>query len=274
MEAAAGRKPQYEVDQAQQDVLRARDSFVRTHLDYQQALDEFKIILSLPTDVDITLDQNELKALESIGVSEPDYMVDAAVETALLRRLDLANSIDNIDDALRRVILASEGLGTQLNITGTADVSSAGKTGFQKLQFHDGSYSLGVFADLPFERTVQRNAYRKALVELEQFQRDYDNTMDTVKLEVRQTYRQLQETAERYRIQKNSVDLAQKRVESTTLLLQAGRVTTRDLLEAQNAFVEAQNNLTAALVAHAVAKLSFFRDTGLLQVKPDGMWKY
>jgi len=26
-------------------------------------------------------------------------------------------------------------------------------------------------------------------------------------------------------------------------------------------------------VAHTIAKLSFFRDVGVLQVKPDGMWE-
>jgi len=56
-------------------------------------------------------------------------------------------------------------------------------------------------------------------------------------------------------------------------LLQAGRVTTRDLLESQDAFLDAQNNVTAALVDYAIAKLSFFRDIGVLQVRPDGMWE-
>ncbi|MCJ7730270.1 MAG: hypothetical protein MUO27_10400, partial [Sedimentisphaerales bacterium] len=50
-----------------------------------------------------------------------------------------------------------------------------------------------------------------------------------------------------------------------------GRVTTRDWLDSQDALLRAQNSLTAALVAHAVTKLSFFRDIGILQVRPDGM---
>ena len=97
--------------------------------------------------------------------------------------------------------------------------------------------------------------------------------MDKVKLDVRQAYRQLQEASERYRIQKNSLDLAKKRVESTSLLLDAGRAITRDLLEAEDALLLAQNNVTAALVDHVVAKLSFFRDVAVLQVRPDGMWQ-
>jgi outer membrane protein TolC len=57
------------------------------------------------------------------------------------------------------------------------------------------------------------------------------------------------------------------------MLIEEGRVSTRDLLEAQDALLEAQNNVTAALVDHIVAKLSFYRDIGVLQVKPDGMWQ-
>ena len=53
----------------------------------------------------------------------------------------------------------------------------------------------------------------------------------------------------------------------------AGRVITRDLLESQDALVEAQNNVTDALVTHLVAKLNFFQDVGILQVRPDGLWE-
>jgi hypothetical protein len=44
------------------------------------------------------------------------------------------------------------------------------------------------------------------------------------------------------------------------------------LLESQDDLLVAQNAVTAALVAHLDAKLSFFRDVGMLQVRPDGMW--
>jgi outer membrane protein TolC len=90
---------------------------------------------------------------------------------------------------------------------------------------------------------------------------------------VRDAYRQLQLEAESYRIGQSSLELAEKRVESTTFLLQAGRVTTRDLLESQDALLKAQNNITAALIDHTIAKLSFFRDISILQVRPDGMWE-
>jgi outer membrane protein TolC len=272
MEADAGRTNRFEVDQAKQRELDAMDSYVRAQQSYQQELDSFKIRLALPTDANVELDQNELKALENIGVSQPDYTVDTAVETALIQRLDLATSMDKIDDAVRKVMVAENDLGAQLDLVGGLEIGSTPPTDYSRLQFHHGTYSFGLSADLPLDRKTERNAYRKALIQLEQQQRQYENDMDTVKLDVRQAYRDLEQAAESYRIQKNSLDLAQKRVESTTLLLEAGRLTTRDLLEAQDALLQAQNSLTAALVSHAIAKLSFFRDVGVLQVRPDGMW--
>lgn len=272
MEADAGRTNRFEVDQAKQRELDAMDSYVRAQQNYQQRLDTFKIELALPTDANVELDQNELKALEEIGVNQPDYTTDEAIETALLQRLDLATSMDKIDDMLRKVMVTENGLGAELNLVGSMSVESTGQTDYGRLQFHRGTYGLGFEADLPLDRKAERNAYREALIALTQQQRQYENDADTVKLDVRNAYRNLEQAAESYRIQKNSLDLAQKRVESTSLLLEAGRLTTRDVLEAQDALLQAQNSLTAALVDHAIAKLSFFRDIGVLQVRPDGMW--
>jgi len=273
MEAEAGRKNPYEVDQAQQSLLQAGDSLVRTQERYEQLLDEFKVKLVLPTDAKIELDQNELKALAELGISQPDYTLDDAVETALNQRLDLATSREQVDDMARKVEVAADGLGAELNLTGGMTVNSTGDTEYSRLRFHDGTYTLGLNADLPLDRKSERNAYRRALIALEQQRRAYENDTDNVKLGVRDAYRELQKAAQTYQIQMNSLALAQKRVESTTLLLEAGRVTTRDLLESQDALLTAQNSLTAALVNHVVAKLNFFRDIGVLQVKPDGMWE-
>jgi len=271
MEAQAGRKPPFEVDQAKQSELTAQDNLLRVQQRYQQQLDQFKITLSLPTDADVSLDQNELDVLKKIGVTEPEYTLDAAVETALAHRLDLANASDVVADAERKVAVAADNLGAELNLIGSASVNSTGQTQYRNLKFQRGTYSLGLEADLPFDRKAERNAYGESLITLAQRQREYENYVDQVKLDVRDAYRRLREEAESYRTQQVSLDLAKERVESTTMLLQAGRVTTRDWLESQDALLGAQNSLTAALIAHAVTKLSFFRDIGILQVRPDGM---
>ncbi len=273
MEANEGVTPQYQVDQAEQSELLARDSLTRAQQRYEQQLDAFKIRLSLPTDADIELDQNELEAMAKIGIVEPDYELETAIETALAQRLDLANSKDAVDDAERKVIVAADNLGVELNLIGSANVGSTPDTKFQRLQFHEGSYSLGLESDLPLDRKAERNAYREALITLEQKQRDYDNDVDEVKLDVRDAYRKLREEAESYRTQQKALELAKARVAVAPILWEAGRMNARDYLESQDDLLQAQNNVTSALVSHAIAKLNFFRDVGILQVRPDGMWE-
>ena len=273
MEANEGVTPRFQVDQAEQSELLAQDSYVRAQQRYEQLLDAFKITLALPTDTEIELDQNELEALQKIGIVEPDYQLEAAVETALAQRLDLANSANAVEDAERKVVVAADNLGTELNLIGSAGVNSTPETKIERLQFHNGTYSLGFEADLPLDRKAERNAYREALITLEQQQRAYENDVDEVKLDVRDAYRRLREEAESYRTQQKALELAQIRVGVSPILWEAGRMNARDYLESQDDLLQAQNNVTSALVSHAIAKLNFFRDVGILQVKPDGMWE-
>jgi len=273
MESEAGRKSRIDVDEAEQNVLAAESRVVAAQERYEQSLDVFKISLSLPTDANVALDQNELKILEEMGISEIEFTLEESIETALLQRLDLYNSADSIDDALRNVHLAAEGLGPQLNLTGGANAASREESDFSSLQFNRGTYSLGFDADLPLDRKTQRNDYREALIRLERQQRQYEEDMDSIKLAVRGAYRRLKETADRYKIEKNSLKLADERVEMNKVLLDAGRVTTRILLLSQDSLLAAQNNVTMALIDNLDAKLSFYRDVGIMQVRPDGMWE-
>ena len=274
IEVEAGTARPFDVDEAEQQALSAENRWVQAQQSYERALDEFKVKLSLPPDAEIELDQNELKALEEIGIIEPGYELYEAVETAFLRRLDLANSRDKTDDAARKVMLAADGLGIELNLVGSAGVGSTPETDFDRLQFHRGNYSLGLESnDLGLDRKAERNAYREALIALEQQQRQYEIDRDRMELDVRQALRALKAEAEQYRIQKMALDLAVRRLETQKLLLEIGQGNVRLLLESEGALLGAQNDVTSALVAHAIAKLGFFRDIGILQVRPDGMWE-
>jgi outer membrane protein TolC len=274
IEVEAGSARPFDVDEAEQRALNAENQWVQAQLSYERALDEFKITLSLPPDAKVELDENELKALEEIGIIEPGYGLDEAVETAFLRRLDLANSKDKVDDATRKVVVAADNLGIDLDLVGSAGVSSTPETKFERMQFHEGDYSFGLRSnDLGLDRKAERNEYRKALITLERQKRQYDLDTDRIELDVRQALRELRSEAERYRIQKIALGLAERRLETQKMLLEIGQSDVRLLLESEGALLEAQNDVIRALVSHAIAKLSFFRDIGILQVRPDGMWE-
>lgn len=274
MEVKVGKRPAYDLGEAEQRLLSAEQAVVSTRQRYEQTLDDFKIQLALPTDADIRLDPNELTALEEIGISQSEYSIAEAIDLAIQQRLDLANTRDGLVDIERKLVLAAEGLGPQVNLIGSVNVPSTPETEVARLRFHDGVYTLGVTADLPFDRKAERNAYREALVNVQQRQRNYDEEVDRIKLDVRESYRNLVETAESYRIQKIGLKLAEERVAVEKLSLRHGRGTVRLLLDSEDALVQAQNDVLGALVDHMIAKLSFFRDIGVLQVRPDGMWEH
>ena len=56
-------------------------------------------------------------------------------------------------------------------------------------------------------------------------------------------------------------------------MLHYQRANTRDVLDAQEDLFKAGNAATASLVDYTIAMLDFYRDSGVLEVRPDGMWQ-
>jgi outer membrane protein TolC len=273
LKAKAGKLPPFEADQTEQQMLQARDSLSQAQRQYQQILDSFKLTLAAPVDANIVLDPAVLVDLSEMSITEPNFLVADAVDVALKTRLDLATAYDKVDDARRKVNVTEDALRARLDLVASANVDSTEDTQWERLRFQDGTYDIGMVLDLPLDKLSERNVYRRSLTSYLQVKRDYDLAVDDVKLEVRNDYRGLIEASERHHIQKNSLELAQERVNSTTLLLQAGRAQARDLLDSQNDLFTAQNDVTSTLVNYMLAKLNFYRDVGILTVKPDGSWE-
>jgi len=310
--ADAGRLPEIQVDQAVQDELRSRNSWLRTKQAYARALDAFKISLGLPTDSKIELDRNELKLLveaarrliEKSAAAGPeveakplsaDAPIDLrppsreqggpyeikenmAIKLALENRLDLRITQEHVYDAQRAVIVAADNLRAELTLLGAALVGEGRSLASAdlpdaRLRPDEGFYSALLSLDLPLHRVVERNAFRNSYIDLQQSVRDLQFLEDQVKSDIRNRLRDLLVFREEVNIQSQSVQVAGRRVASTNLFLQAGRAEIRDLLEAQEALVTAQNALSGAVVSYRIAELELQRDMGLLQVNEKGLWK-
>ena len=126
---------------------------------------------------------------------------------------------------------------------------------------------------MPLERTFERNAYRNSFILLERAVRNVQDLEDDIKLDVRDALRSLLQARESTKIQAQAIQVASKRVASTKMFMDAGEAEVRDYLEAQEDLIDAQNNLTSALVGYRVAELELQRDMGLLQVNGKGLWR-
>ncbi len=310
--ADAGKLSEIEVDQAFQSELSARNRWIGAIETYKGSLDDFKRTLNLPTDSRIDLDQNELDQLskylyrelpdinnwqkepnaETPPADAPVVLVPAdvknvgkyemneplAIDVALKNRLDLRINQGEVYDAQRNVVVLADALGAELTLFGSAasgsrrSIGSAGLPDAQ-LRPEKGSYSGLLTLDLPLERTRERDAYRNGYILLEKAVRNVQTLEDQIKLDIRDTLRTLLLSRETLRIQAQAVEVAQKRVDSTTLFLEAGRAQIRDLLEARDSLLSAQNALTDAIVGYRVAELDMQSQMGVLQVNENGLWQ-
>lgn len=294
--AEAGRLPEIQVDQTIQDALRARDRWLKAGQSYGRRLDSFKIRLGLPPDAGIEPDRAELAGLTGttgrpMNPRPHSYLPETdkapadflelddrqAIRTALAERLDLRIVQGDVYDKQRAVVVKADGLRPELTLLGSADMGenrniSSSSLPNAGLRPERGYFSMLLNLEWPLDKTAERNDLKKSLIDLEQAVRDLQELEDQIKLQVRERLRDLYEFRERIDIQTKAVNVAQRRVDSTTLFLEAGRVQMRDLLEAREALVQSRNNLTVAQMNYRVAELELQRDMGLLQVDHKGLY--
>ena len=266
------RLPAFQVDQARQDELRAKSSYLVAVEGYKNALDRFKNTLGLPIGVEISLDDAALADLTKAGLLPVQLTETAGYEIAVKNRLDLLNEIDRFEDSKRKVKVTANTLKADLNIFADVSLGSEGPTDYAKFDLNKYRAGAGVQLNLPLDRLRERNNYRASLINFERQLRSLSLSLDDVRNDVRQGLRTLEQLRQNYQIQQNAVELADRRVEIAPLLLQAGRAQIRDQLEAQTAQFQARNALTQALVDYHVARLGLLINIGKLETGEDHFW--
>ena len=131
--------------------------------------------------------------------------------------------------------------------------------------------SLALELDLPIDRLAERNAYRAALISLQATERDALDLADDIRGQLRAALREALATVETNAIQRGAVVLAERRVESTALRMAAGRADTRDILEAQEDLLAAQNAATSTLINFWMARYDLYLDMESLRVEETGI---
>lgn len=270
--AEAGRLPPFQVDQAKQSEYAAYQNWVRNYNAYITALDNFKITLGLSPESKLAMDGQFLDYLINSGIDKPNINISDFLLKALIKRFDLLTSYDMIEDSKRVLNVAINDLKPELNLKLGA-VSSTEAKSYPSLNIKDTNYQAGIVFNLPFNKLQERNKYKRALIDLDRKERNFENMKNNIVLEITQQYNYLEEYYQTYLIQLNSLTLAQKRIESTNLLLQAGRATTRDLLEAEESYLQAKNSLSSSVVNYMISYLKFLYATENIELDETGLWK-
>jgi outer membrane protein TolC len=261
--AAGGARTNYlAVQQSLTQQVNAEAALISAQQSLQSALDDFKLQLGMPVEEDL-----DVVAVE-LDVNKPEVDDPSLTKLAQEYRLDLQTARDQIEDARRKVDVAKNGLLPDLTLTARGEMTNPADTSATQIDSRDLSYSAGATLDLPIDRLRERNAYRSALISFERAQRNYVDLSETITADVRQAARSVQQAQLQLEIAKRGIRVAQDQLEYSTELFTQGQAQTRDITEAQNDLLQAQNGYHAAKASLQINILRFLRDTGTLRVDP------
>ncbi|HNQ35481.1 MAG TPA: TolC family protein [bacterium] len=272
MLSEAGRIDPFQVDQARQNEYSAYQRWLSAYNDYQSSLDSFRIFLGYAPGTRVVLAETELERLLEKGIPRESRGAEIFLDSALEGRLDLMTTFDKVADSGRQLKIARNNLRGKLDLSLEAGQSTETESN-PTVDFRNPSYQAGLAFELPLNRISERNAYRRAQINLARSNRSLQAKVDAIRLEVLDSYRNQEEAYQSYLIQKRSLELAEKRIESTDLLLQAGRATTRDLLDAQESYLSSRNALAETVVRNLISQLQLLKNAEQIELDDNGVWQ-
>ncbi|MBI4660479.1 MAG: TolC family protein [Verrucomicrobia bacterium] len=267
--AAEGQRTQTALGQLQQAELSTETQWINAVRNYRQSLDQFKIVLGLPTDARVVLDD---QALNRLQILHPNISVAEAVKIALETRLDLQNARGRFEDAARKTGVAANAFLPDLNLILRGDVDTKPGNHPLALDFETARWTVSADVSLPLNRKAERNAYRASLIAYERAGRNLQLAVDEIKLDIHEAWRALDQAKRNFENSEIGVKLSERRVEEQELLTELGRGIARDLVDARKDLISARNQRTSALIRHTLARLQFWRDMGILFIREDGKW--
>ncbi len=266
----AGRMADIEVGEALQSELSAEARVVSAKQRLDGLMDDLKFFLGLPVDVELGLDASSFQAMNNEGIVPFDIDENDAVALAMVSRYDMATDLATVSDAERSLRIATEDMGTSLDMTVAADggrrVYSDGSSDPTEID-----WNVGFDVNFPIDRMSERNQLRAARISLEVAKRSAFETSDRIRLDIRDDLRRLKAAEDNFLIAENSVPLAERRVESANLRLEAGLINTNPLLDARASLLQARNARINALVDYKLANLELFLDMEQLDVDDSGV---
>ncbi len=269
---AVDREKRSEVDDTRTAELGARATYINSLANFMTQLDNFKIRLGLPISEDIFLDDQDLDELIAAGLPPVNLDREAAFRVALTNQLEILTAIDRFEDSKRKVRVAADQLRAELGLFSNASLSSESPDDYVNFDPDKVRYTAGVRLNLPIDRLRERNTYRATLISFESQIRALGLVLDTYKNRIDRGLRTIEQARLNYLNGVESLNVAKRRVENYRLQLEAGRATPRDLREAQDSLIEAENNLSVLYAAYLEARLGLMVNLGIIKIEPRKFW--
>ena len=258
---AVGLVSKLDVFRAELQASQAQDSMVRAQASLDTALEQFRVLLGLSPTEPIEPQAVELGERLKDDV-EP---MDALLERARARRLELQEGRDQVDDAQRTVSLARQNMLPQLDLNLGFTQGGLGTTFFNAFG-SDRRVNVYFSASYPVERSADRASKAVAEIDVAARTRSVRQQELQVEGEVRAAVRELDRIRKSVELQKKGVEVAEQQRRLATLRYQRGLASNFDVVDAEGSLVLARSALVGLLTSYQVARIELMRVTGDLDV--------
>ena len=134
------------------------------------------------------------------------------------------------------------------------------------------SNSIGLSMTVPLQQLPERNALASSQISLQRAERAYRETMDQLELDIRDQIRALHTQEQQVILQESQIVQETRAVRVSKIRYESGDLENRDLLEARQSLVDAQNQLISLKVSHFIGRLQLLRSLGVLFIDEQGGW--
>lgn len=255
-----------------QEELSRKNRYIQSVTEYLNALDNFKQRLGIPITVEIYLDDSALKELEELGIQEfqmdPENSFAIAVET----HLELLNDIDRYEDSKRKIKVAANDLLPGLDVNSSASLNWEDEENYREFDVDEVRANMGLRLDLPVNRWIERNRYRRRLIDFEAALRRLAAALDLKRVQIEAGFRDLETDRLVYANNVLGVENAIRRVSEQELKNEAGLSTQQTLIDAQNALIIEKNQLIQSLTSYLRNRLAVQLDIGLIDTEVQKFW--
>jgi hypothetical protein len=219
--------------------------------------------------------------LEAVTLTEVDLTPEDALQVARQNRPDWMNARAGLVDRWRRIEIAASALKSNLNLKVNGGLGTVGNDPF-RFRDTNGQVSVGVEFDAPLTRLAERNSFRETLIAYQRARRSYYRYEDRVNQGLRSVLRSMRLSQLRFEIQRAQVQVSIEQVDYARLKLQrppkAGEKSSdnpnlgRDLVDALQALLDAQNAFLAAWVDYEAERLNLDLQLGTMRLDQRGLW--
>ncbi len=223
--------------------------------------------------------------LETVSVEAIELGSEEAFSIALDNRMDFMNGRAALVDSWRLIQFNADALQSVVNVTANGDIRTA-RDNAVSFRAPTANLRLGLEFDAPFTRLLERNDYRRALIDYQRNRRAFIQSRDSLHLGLRELLRQIEEFRVNLEIRRRAVAIAIQRVELTRLSLYApvrppqpgqrpaqfGPTAAQDMLRSLSALRSTQNRFMNVWLNYYASRMRLARELGVMQLDQAGQW--